>query len=48
MLEFLTFFVTTSSAGVNGVMKILTKKVVKQGKNYLQIDKSKLNFEVEQ
>lgn len=25
--------------------KILTKKIVKNGKNYLQIEKSKLDFE---
>lgn len=26
-------------------MKLLTKKIVKEGKEYLQIDKSKLNFD---
>lgn len=27
------------------IFKILTKKVVKNGKNYMQIEKSKLDFE---
>ncbi|KAL7042738.1 hypothetical protein ACKWTF_001266 [Chironomus riparius] len=32
--------------GVDGIVKMLTKKILKNGKNYMQIDKLRMNFDV--